>query len=222
MVADTEPDRTPDEPALRRLMVDLGHRLWQRQLVAANDGNLSARLPDGTILCTPTGVSKGMLTEGMLSVVAPTGDVVRPGDGPAPSSEIRMHLRVYRVDPTVRAVVHTHPPYATAFAIRGEALRGDLMTETLLTLPDVPVAPFATPGTDELPDAVQPFIAGRQACLLESHGALTWGPSLTEAYLTMERLESLAQTTATLRMIGGERRLTPERIAHVRDRLALG
>lgn len=222
MAADTAPVRPLEEADLRRLMVDLGHRLWQRQLVAANDGNLSARLPDGTILCTPTGVSKGMLTEGMLSIMTPTGEMLRPGDGPGPSSEIRMHLRVYRVDPTVGAVVHTHPPYSTVFAIRGEPLRGDLMTETLMTLPEVPVIPFATPGTDELPDALQPFIKGRQACLLEFHGALTWGPSLTEAYLTMERVESLARTTATLRMLGGERRLSPERITHVRDRLAMG
>lgn len=218
----TDPGSEPqtDDARLRQLMVDLGRRLWERQLVAANDGNLSARLRDGTILCTPTEVSKAMLTEEMLCVVTGSGEVVDAGTGQGPSSEILMHLRVYRVDPTVGAVVHTHPPYATAFAIRGEALHGDLMTETLLTLPEVPVAPFATPGTEELPDAVAPLIAHHRACLLESHGAVSWGPTLTDAYLTMERLEALARTTAALRMLGGERRMSADRIAHLRNRLA--
>ncbi|QGF22393.1 class II aldolase/adducin family protein [Raineyella fluvialis] len=201
-------------------MVDIGQRLWRRNLVAANDGNLSARLPDGTILCTPTGASKGAMTEGMLAVVTTDGDVVSTGTGRGPSSEIAMHLRAYRVDPAIGAVVHAHPPYATAFAIRGESLRGDLMTETLTELPEVPLAGFATPGTAEVPDAIAPLVPGHRACLLEFHGALTWGAALEEAYLTMERLESLAQTTATLRMIGGERRLGAERIDHVRRVLA--
>lgn len=215
-------DHSASEAELRRLMVDVGRRLWERRLVAANDGNVSARLPDGNVLCSPTGVSKASLTEDMLAVVTSGGDVVDAGAGRGPSSEIRMHLRAYRVDPSLGAVVHAHPPHATAFAIRGEALHGDLMTETLMTLPEVPVAAFATPGTDEVPDSVEPFIRTHEACLLEFHGALCWGPTLEEAYLAMERLESLAQTTAVLRQIGGERRLRPEQVDHVRRVLAGG
>ncbi|XBH21083.1 class II aldolase/adducin family protein [Jonesiaceae bacterium BS-20] len=203
-----------EEAVMRRQIVDIGRRMWQRGLVAANDGNISVRLANDTVLCTPTGVSKGNLTEEMLAVVALTGELIDAGTGGGPSSEIKMHLKVYQLDQHTKAVVHAHPPYSTAFAIRGEELHGDLMTETLTALPSVPVAQYATPGTEEVSDSIQPFVASHKACLLEHHGALSWGNGLEEAYLTMERVESLAQTTALLRMIGGERKISPERIAH--------
>lgn len=202
------------EARLRTELCDVGRALWQRQMVAANDGNVSVRLPDGTVLCTPTGVSKGFLAPEMLSVVAPDGSVVR-GERRV-STEVLMHLRVYAEDPAVGAVVHAHPVYATAFAIKGEPLVGLMMPESVVALPEVPLAPYATPSTHEVPESVAPFVRTHRACLLEHHGALTWGPDLMTAYLAMERLEYTAQLTTVVRAIGGERVLSDERIAQVR------
>lgn len=211
----------PQEPELRRLIVDVGDRMWLRGMVASNDGNLSVRLPDGNILCTPTGLSKRMLTEDVLPVVSLSGDLVSEGTGQGPSSEIKMHLRIYQRAPWVQAVVHAHPPYATAFAIAAESLSGDIMTETALSLPEVPLAPFAAPSTDEVPASIEPFIDRHRACLLEFHGALTWGTSLESAYLTMERVEALAHTKVVLRSLGAERRLGDERVADLRAKMGV-
>lgn len=210
------------EAALRRQICEIGRAMWQRGMVAANDGNISARLPGGRVLCTPTGVSKGFMTEESLPVVSLGGDIVRPGAGGlAPSSEIRMHLRAYQVSPGVGAVVHAHPPFATAFAIRGEALTGTMMPESVVAMPEIPLAGYATPSTDEVPDSVEPFITTHTGCLLEHHGALTWARDLMTAYLAMERLEYSAQMTYLARQIDGERQLSPERIAAVRERFGI-
>lgn len=203
-----------DEAALRDQVCQVGRALWQRGMVAANDGNISARLPDGTVLCTPTGVSKGFLRPDMLTVVGQDGTVVRGTR--RPSTEVLMHLRVYAEDPAVGAVVHAHPVHATAFAIKGEPLVGLMMPESVVAMPEVPLAPYATPSTHEVPDSVARFVGTHTACLLEHHGALTWGPDLMTAYLAMERLEYTAQLTTIVRAIGGERVLSADRIAEVR------
>lgn len=205
------------EAALRQELCRVGRAMWERGMVAANDGNISARLPDGSILCTPTGTSKGFLTPDVIPVVALDGTVLRLGAGDrAPSTEVRMHLRAYQTDPTVGAVVHAHPLHATAFAIKGEALTGLMMPESVVAMPEVPLAPYATPSTHEVPDSVEPFIRSHTGCLLEHHGALTWGPDLMAAYLAMERLEYSAHMTVLARQIGGERQLSDERVAEVR------
>lgn len=209
------------ETALRRQICEIGRNLWNRGMVAANDGNISARLPDGRILCTPTGVSKGYLTEDVLPVVALDGTVVELGNRLRPSSEIRMHLRAYQVSEAVGAVVHAHPPYATAFAIKGEALVGDMMPESVVGMPEVPLAPYATPSTDEVPDSVEPFIRTHPGCLLEHHGALTWAGDLMTAYLAMERLEYCALMTFLTRQIDGERHLSPERITAIQRQFGI-
>ncbi|MBN9326109.1 MAG: class II aldolase/adducin family protein [Cellulomonas sp.] len=205
---------TAQEDALRAATCDVGRALWQRGMVAANDGNLSVRLPDGSVLCTPTGVSKGFLTPEMLVVVDGDGLVVR-GDR-RPSTEVLMHLRVYAEDPSVGAVVHAHPVYATAFAIKGEPLVGLMMPESVVALPEVPLAAYAAPSTRQVPDSVAPFVRSHRACLLEHHGALTWGTDLMTAYLVMERLEYTAQLTPITRALGGERMLSAERVDEVR------
>jgi L-fuculose-phosphate aldolase len=164
---------------------------------------------------TPTGVSKGSLRPESLPVVDRGG---HPVDGCRlrPSSEIRMHLRVYAVDPMVDAVVHAHPMYATVWAIKGEGLYDQMMPETVVAMPEVPLAPYATPSTDAVPDSIEPFILTHRACLLEQHGALTWGRDLDEAYLAMERLEYTAQITFLLRQLGGGRNLPPDEIARLK------
>ena len=206
-----------DEKALREQICDIGKNLWNRGMVASNDGNISARMADGRVLCTPTAVSKGYLTPSMLAVVDVEGNVLDQHEDHSPSSEIKMHLRLYQVSPATAAVVHAHPLYATVFAVMGQTIRTTMMPEAVVTMPEVPLAPYATPSTDAVPDSVEPFALTHSACLLEHHGALSWGPDLMTAYLMMERLEYTAQMTYLLRQIGGERDLPADEIARLRE-----
>ena len=130
---------------IRELMCDLCYKMWQKDWVAANDGNLSALLPDGTLLCTPTGFSKSLIKPHMLVRIDREGNVLEAASGYRPSSEIKLHLRCYQARPDVAGVVHAHPPYATAYAAAGIALTDYSMTETVATLGQVPLAPYATP-----------------------------------------------------------------------------
>lgn len=204
-----------DFHAERQAILAIGQRLYDRGLVVANDGNISMRLPDGTILCTPTGVSKGGMTIEMLPRVQPDGTIISSLDGYGPSSEIKMHLKVYELDANTHGVVHAHPVHATAFAIRGETFDAPIMPETVVALPRIPLAPYATPSTEQVPDSIAPLVPGNNACLLEHHGALSWGPTLEAAMLTMERLEYMAQVTAVAQSLGGIRTLSPERITEL-------
>ena len=204
-----------DEKALRQQICDIGKNLWNRGMVASNDGNISALMPGGRVLCTPTAVSKGYLTPSMLAVVDLQGIVLEQHEGHRPSSEVKMHLRIYQVSPAAGAVVHAHPLYGTVFAVMGEAIRTKMMPESVVTMPEVPLAPYATPSTEAVPNSVEPFALTHTACLLEHHGALSWGPDLMTAYLTMERLEYTAQMTYLLRQIGGGRDLPDEEIARL-------
>jgi L-fuculose-phosphate aldolase len=206
-----------DEMALREQICDIGKNLWTRGMVASNDGNISALMPGGRVLCTPTAVSKGYLTPSMLAVVDLAGNVLEQNGEYSPSSEIKMHLRIYQVAPATRAVVHAHPLYGTVFAVMGEAIRTKMMPESVVTMPEVPLAPYATPSTEALSDSVEPFALTHTACLLEHHGALSWGPDVMTAYLTMERLEYTARMTYLLRQIGGERDLPDDEIARLNE-----
>ncbi len=202
----------------RELMCEVGRAMWSRQLVAANDGNLSLRLSDGLILCTPTLVSKGFLRPELLPVVDLDGVVIIPADGGlGPSSELKLHLRVYRRRSDVKAVVHAHPLHATAFAVRGEPMTALMLPESVMAMPSVPLAPYATPSTEALPDSIEPLLADHSCCLLEQHGALTWGSDLMSAYLQMERLEYTAALTHLLRQTGGLRELPPEEVTRIRQ-----
>lgn len=204
---------TPEEKELREQICDVGRNLWQRQMVAANDGNISARLSSGEILCTPASVSKGYLTPEKIAKVTATGDVLEVTAPYRPSTEVRMHLKVYEADDRVGAVVHAHPMYGTVFAVKGEALTRKMLPESVIHMPEIPLAPYATPSTDALGEAVAPFVVENHGCLLEQHGALTWGADLTNAYLAMERLEYTAKITYLLRLVGGERELPEDAIA---------
>ena len=210
-----------DETALREQICDIGKNLWNRGMVASNDGNISALLPGGRVLCTPTAVSKGYLTPSMLAVVDLQGHVLEQEGAHSPSSEIKMHLRMYQVSPATGAVVHAHPPYGTVFAVMGQRIRTRMMPESVVTMPEVPLAPYATPSTEAVSDSVAPFALPHTACLLEQHGALSWGPDLMPAYLTMERLEHTAKMTYLLRQVGGERDLPDDEIARL-QRLRYG
>lgn len=174
----------------KNLICEIGKRLYNKNFVAANDGNISVKVSPNTIICTPTGVSKGFMTPDMMVKMDLNGRVI--SGHMKPSSEIKMHLRVYKENPEVNAVVHAHPPVATSFAVAGISLEKPIVPEAVIMLGTVPVAPYATPGTEEVPDSIAPYVKDHNAVLLANHGALTWGKDLIEAYFRMESLEHYA------------------------------
>jgi L-fuculose-phosphate aldolase len=189
-------------------------RLYDRGLIAGQDGNVSVRLASGHILVTPAGLSKVDVTPDSLVELTPEG--VRVTDGLAASSEVGMHLSIYRARPDVRAVVHAHPPVATAFGVAGRDFMDAVLPEVIFHLGSVPLVPFALPGTPALGDAMAPFLAEHDAFLLASHGATTVGPSLRLAHQRMESLEHAARILHTASMIGPATRLRDEDVAALR------
>jgi len=183
------PEYCTDKQA-KELILEVGRRMFERQYVAANDGNISIRTGENRVWVTPAGVSKGYMTEEMLVCVDLDGNVLE-GTAKA-SSETKMHLRVYRENPDVGSVVHAHPVAATTFSIARIPLDAAIMTESVIGLGVVPLAEYATTGTQAVPDSVAPFCRDYNACLLANHGALTWGRDAMQAYYRMETLECYA------------------------------
>ena len=172
---------------IKQEICEVGHRLYHHGFVAANDGNISVKLSDNEFYCTPTGVSKGSLTPDMIIKIDAEGNKLEGTLNP--SSEIKMHLRVFRERPDVNAVVHAHPPVATAFTVAGIPLDRYILPEAVLTIGDVPTCAYATPSTMEIPDSLMPYIQEHDAFMLKNHGALTVGNTLTRAFFTMEEVE---------------------------------
>lgn len=187
----------------RKEVTEVCHRLWQRGIVVANDGNVSMRLPDWTYLCTPSGVSKHDITPEMLIHLDPDGNVLYAPEDLRPSSEMKMHYRCYLEREDVGAVVHAHPPVATAFASMEKALDGYQTCESIVNLGAVPVAPYAMPSTDAVPDSIAPYLKKHDAMLLAHHGALTVGETLQDAYFRMESVEMYAKLTLYIHLLGG-------------------
>ena len=181
-------------------------------MVAANDGNFSVKLSDNEFLCTPTGVSKGFMTPEYICKVDAEGNVIEANEGFKPSSEIKMHMRVYKEREDVKAVVHAHPMYATTFAVCGLPLTEPIMPEAVLSLGTVPLAKYGTPSTMEIPDAVSEYLPYYDAVLLENHGALSYADSLMGAYHKMESLEFYARLLYQAKMLGGPKELTDEQV----------
>ena len=190
--------------------------LYDRGYVVGHDGNVSLRLEGDRVLITPSGVSKGRMEPDMLVVCDLDGRVLE-GDR-YPSSEMAMHLLVYRERPDVGAVVHAHPPVSTAFAICRRPLSQKYLTETVSGLGEVPVAPYALPSTQEVPDSIRPYVADHNAVLLANHGALAWGKDLWAAFDRMETVEQTARIYAQVSRLGGGVELSPQQEA---DLLAL-
>lgn len=185
------PEKYLSDFEAKKWICEIGRRMYLKNFVAANDGNITVKTGPNAVWATPTGVSKGFMTPDMLVKVDLNGKVL--AGKYKPSSEIKMHLRVYRENPDVRSVVHAHPVAATSYAIAGIDLDKALSPEAVVLLGKVPVAPYAKPGTQEVPDSIAPFCKEFNAVLLANHGALTWGKNPEEAYFRMESLEHCAQ-----------------------------
>ena len=213
-----------NEYEIKKEMCEIGKRVYNRGMVAANDGNFSVKLNDNEFLCTPTGVSKGFMTPEYICKVDAQGKVIQANKGFRPSSEIKMHMRVYKERPDVKAVVHAHPLYATSFAIAGIPLTQPIMPEAVISLGCVPIAEYGTPSTMEIPDAVSKYLQYFDAVLLENHGALAYSDSLLNAYYKMESLEFYARLLYQSKMLGGPKELTPsqvERLYELRRKMGM-
>ncbi|HTO93611.1 MAG TPA: class II aldolase/adducin family protein [Bacteroidota bacterium] len=214
-----------NEWELKKLFVEIGRRIWVRGFVASNDGNISVRLNEREILTTPTGVSKGFLTPEMIIRCDMNGKMLAGDSRYRPSSEVKMHIDVYRERPDVNAVVHAHPQYATSFAVAGIPLNKCVLPEAIIVIGAVPIAPYGLPSTMEIPDRARPYIKTSDAILLENHGALTLGPDLLNAYHKMETLEHTASIVwkaiqlGNLNVLPAEER---ERLMTLREKFHLG
>lgn len=197
---------------LREQICDVCHKMWQLGWVAANDGNVSARLEDGTFLATPTGMSKSFITPEKLVRIDAEGNVLEGAPGLRPSSEIKMHLRCYQERPDVNSVLHAHPPTATGYAVAHKALDEYSMIETVIAIGSVPVTPYGTPSTYEVPEAIAPYLGEHDVVLLMNHGALAVGADVTTAYYRMETLELFAKISLTAHLLGGAKEISRENI----------
>ena len=213
-----------NEYEIKKQMCEIGRRVYNRNMVAANDGNFSVKLNDIEFLCTPTGVSKGFMTPEYICKVNAKGEVIQANKGFRPSSEILMHMRVYEKRPDVGAVVHAHPTYATSFAIAGIPLTQPIMPEAVISLGCVPIAEYGTPSTVEIPDNVEKYLPYYDAVLLESHGALTWAQDLLSAYHKMESVEFYAELLYKSKMLGGPKEFdsqTVEKLYEIRRKMGI-
>ena len=197
---------------IKKQICEIGKRIYDRRMVAANDGNISVKISDTEWLCTPTGVSKGFMTPEYICKIDADGNVIQANGNFRPSSEIKMHMRVYKHRPDVKAVVHAHPVYATSFAIAGIPLTQPIMPEAVIALGCVPIAEYGTPSTNEIPDAVEKYLPYYDAVLLENHGALSYGEDLLTAYHKMESLEFYAELLFHSRQLGGPKEFSKDQI----------
>jgi L-fuculose-phosphate aldolase len=188
------------EPELRQRLVAVCHQLYAKGMIAAGDGNVSARLDHERVLVTPTGFHKGFIKEDDLVIVDVRGKLLRGKKNP--SSEFLMHELVYAERPEMNAVVHAHPPITVGLALAGVSLAQCVLSETCLVLGAILTAPYSTPTTDEVPRVLRPFVRQANAVVMDRHGALTYGRDLDEAYNRMEAMEHAAKITHAARVIG--------------------
>jgi L-fuculose-phosphate aldolase len=198
------------EEQIRADIVEAGRRLYARAYIASNDGNISARLDDTKIVTTPKSVSKGFMTPDMMVIVDYDGKKVA-GERDA-STELPMHLEIYRNRPDVNAVVHAHPPLATGFAVAGIPLTRAVLAEVITTLGSIPIAEYGTPSTEELPNAVRKYIKAHDGMLLANHGAVTCGPDVMGAYYKMETIEHFAKISLVARLLGREHLISKDEV----------
>ncbi|MBV9959662.1 MAG: class II aldolase/adducin family protein [Acidobacteria bacterium] len=206
-----------DEQTARREIVRVGKLMYERSYVVSSDGNVSVRLDDGRIVATPTMTCKGRMTEDSLAVTDLEG---KPLSDKKASSELAMHLLIYREREDVRAVCHAHPPHGTAFAVAGLAIDQPILSEVILTLGCVPLAEYGTPSTAELTEAMQPLVKHHNALLMSNHGAVAYGADVWQAFDRLETLEHTARIAILSRLLGGSKNLPAdaiEKLINVRE-----
>jgi L-fuculose-phosphate aldolase len=207
-----------DEATARCALIEIGKLLYERSYVVSSDGNVSVRLDDGRILATPTMTCKGRMNEDMLALTDLDG---KPLNDRRASSELAMHLLIYRERDDVRGVCHAHPPHGSAFAVANLAIDAPILSEVILALGCVPLTAYGTPSTDELTDAMRPYVKHHNALLMANHGAVAYGADVWQAFDRLETLEHTAKIAILSRALGGARDLPPdaiEKLINIREK----
>jgi L-fuculose-phosphate aldolase len=205
---------------MKNAIVQIGRRLWSRGLVAGTEGNISVRLDDDRVLITRSDIAKGQLSPEDMLLVDINGKRLQGQH--APSSEMAMHLFVYRNRREITACVHAHPPYATSFSVAGISLADNILPEVVVAIGGIPLTDYAPPGTDSVPKSLEPFIEKNNAFLLRNHGVLTIGRTLDEAYNRLEMLEHYARIVHYAHQLGNVNSIPSEdyqRLERMRQKL---
>ncbi len=196
--------------ALSESIVEIGRRMYDKNLIAGTDGNISRRLADGSFLITPSGRAKGRLSPEDMVVIDEGGSVIS-GKG-RPSSEFRLHTYIYSARSDINAIVHAHPIFCTAYASAGKPLTASILPEIVLTVGDVPLAEYGTPSTSELPNSVEKLIENHDAILLRNHGVVVAALDIEDAFNKLEMVEHFAEILHAAEAIGGAKPLSDEQI----------
>jgi L-fuculose-phosphate aldolase len=207
-----------NESEARKLIIEVGKLLYERSYVVSSDGNVSIRLDENRILATPTMTSKGRMTEDGLALTDLEG---KPLNDKKASSELAMHLLIYKMRPDIKAVCHAHPPHGTAFAVAGLAIDQPILSEVILTLGCVPLTGYGTPSTNELTESMKPFIEHHNALLMANHGAVAYGEDLWQAFDRLETLEHTARIAILAKALGGASDLPKdaiEKLINIREK----
>lgn len=199
-----------DEQSARKLIVEVGKLLYERSYVVSSDGNVSIRLDENLVLATPTMTCKGRMSEDSLALTDLEGKSLNDKKA---SSELAMHLLIYKMRPDIKAVCHAHPPHGTAFAVAGLAIDEPILSEVILTLGCVPLTDYGTPSTDELTESMKPFVEHHNALLMANHGAVAYGSDLWQAFDRLETLEHTAKIAILAKTLGGANDLPKEAIS---------
>jgi L-fuculose-phosphate aldolase len=202
---------------IKEQICDICHRMWQQGWVAANDGNITVRVGENEVIATPTGISKSFITPDMLVLIDLDGNILEAKEGYRPSSETKMHLCCYKEREDVKSVVHAHPPTATGFAVAHVHMDNYSMIESVIAIGSVPVTPYGTPSTMEVPDSIEEFLPHYDQVLLANHGALAWGADLLSAYHKLESVEFYAELLYKARMLGNPKSLNEEQVEKLYD-----
>ncbi len=206
------------ESEARKLVIEVGHLMYERSYVVSSDGNVSIRLDENRVLATPTMTSKGRMTEDGLAITDMDGNALNENKA---SSELAMHLLIYKMRPDIHAVCHAHPPHGTAFSVAGLAIEQPILSEVILTLGCVPLTDYGTPSTDELTESMKPFVPHHNALLMANHGAVAYGKDLWEAWDRMETLEHTAKIAILSRALGNTNNLPSdaiEKLINIREK----
>jgi L-fuculose-phosphate aldolase len=195
----------------KELLCELGNRIWQQGLSPGTGGNISTRVAPDKFIISPTLTSMGFIEPNDLCTMDTNGRIL--GCKSKPSSEYKLHLYVYKMKPEINAVIHAHPPFASAFSVRGEKMNTFIQPETVVFLGEVPVVEYGTPSTDELPHTLDQFLDGpRTTFLLRNHGVLCIGDDLMRTYYNLETVENLAKVLVISRLLGGEKEIGRDKL----------
>lgn len=212
-----------NEFKIKQEICDVGHKLYTKGFAAANDGNISYRIGENEVLCTPTMVSKGFLKPDDICKVDLTGKQL--AGTKKRTSEVLLHLEIYKLDPTVKSVVHCHPPHATAFAVAGEPIPTCILPEVEVFLGNIPMTVYETPGGPAFAETIKPFVKNSKVALLKNHGTVSWGESADRAYWWTEILDAYCRILLLSKQIGRVERLSVpkvEELLDLKERFGLG